>query len=431
MKVLTIHNMGNPLKRRAGVISIESLFKNYSEEIKCLNHDAQIRLPEKIKNINFDLIILGPTFLYSRFNPQLLNKFKKEYDFIANIETCKIALPQDEYTYSEILDEWMCDWKISRIYSVLPKFKELIYPKFIKNGEIKEGFTMYINKKLINKFKNKETNYREIDVSYRASALPESYGSIGQLKRDIGLSASKRLKNICNLNTDISIDNKKIIAGNKWYEFLENSKSCIVTPSGSSLFDPKGSIRISVEKYKLKYPKSKFKEVEKNCFPNLDKKYIMTAISPRNIEAGLAGTVQICIDCEFSNILKANKDYIPLKEDLSNIQEVINIITNENKLNKIAKNCKKSLLDSKKLNEDLFLEEIIEYANKFKVLKEKSYQEDKLFDTFLSRYRLIEKKSFIFQIIKQMVIETIKKIIGKQNYRRILIYSISKKNKIF
>ena len=125
-----------------------------------------------------------------------------------------------------------------------------------------------------------------------------------------------------------------------------------VTPSGSSLFDPKGSIRISVEKYKLKYPKSKFKEVEKNCFPNLDKKYIMTAISPRNIEAGLAGTVQICIDCEFSDILKANKDYIPLKEDLSNIQEVIDIITNENKLNKIAKNCKKALLDSKKLNED-------------------------------------------------------------------------------
>ena len=430
MKVLTIHNMGNPLKRRAGVISIESLFKEYSEKVKCLNHDAQIKLPERIKTINFDLIILGPTFLYSRFNPQLLNKFKKEYSFIANMKTCKVALPQDEYTYSEILDEWMCDWKISRIYSVLPKFKELIYPKFIKKGEIKEGFTIYINRKLIKKFKLKEINSREIDISYRASALPESYGSIGQLKRDIGLSASKTLKNICNLNTDISVDNKKIITGNKWYKFLENSKSCIVTPSGSSLYDPKGSIRISVERYKLKYPKSKFKEVEKNCFTNLDKKHIMTAISPRNIEAGLAGTVQICIDCEFSNILKAHKDYIPLKEDLSNIQEVINIITNEKKLKKIAKNCRKSLLDSKKLNENLFLEEIIEYANKFKVLKEKSYQEDQLFDTFLSRYRLIEKKSFLFQIIKQMVIETIKKIIGKQNYRRILIYSISKKNKI-
>tara|TARA_B100001093_G_C26824871_1_gene1013554 strand:+ start:738 stop:2033 length:1296 start_codon:yes stop_codon:yes gene_type:complete len=430
MKVLTIHNMGNPLKRREGVISIESLFKNYSKEIKCLNHDAQINLPENIKAINFDLIILGPTFLYSRFNPKLFNKLKKKYDFIANMDTCKIALPQDEYTYSEILDEWMCDWEISRVYSVLPKFKKLIYPKYIKQGEIKEGFTIYINEKLINKFKERKMKSREIDISYRASALPESYGSIGQLKKDIGLSASKTLNEICLLKTDISVDKKNIITGIKWYRFLENSKACIVTPSGSSIHDPKGSIRIAVEKYKLKYPKSRYKDVEKNCFPKLDKKFVMTAISPRNIEAGLAGTVQICIDCEFSNILEENKDYIPLKGDLSNIKEVIDIIKNKEKMEKISNNCKNSLLNSKKLNEVYFLEEILSFANSFKDFNNERNNEDELFNIFLKRYSYIEKRSGLVLIIKDKIIKTIRKIIGEKFYKRILINSISKRHQV-
>ena len=79
----------------------------------------------------------------------------------------------------------------------------------------------------------------------------------------------------------------------------------------------------------------------------------------------------------------------------------------------------------------ILLEEIIEYANKFKVMKEKSYQEDKLFDTFLSRYRLIEKNHLFFKLSSKCLLRRLKKLSGKQNYRRILIYSLSKKNKIF
>ncbi len=82
MKILTLHNMGTPTKRRASVINIETLFKDYSNNFLCLNHDAEILLPKFIKNINFDLIILGPTFLYSRFNPNTFNLFQKEYHFI-------------------------------------------------------------------------------------------------------------------------------------------------------------------------------------------------------------------------------------------------------------------------------------------------------------------------------------------------------------
>ena len=422
--------MGMPKKRRAAVINIETLFKNHSNDLLCLNHDAEISLPKFIKNINFDLIILGPTFLYSRFNPKTFNRFQKEYHFISKKDTYKIAMPQDEYTYSDILDKWMCDWNISCVFSVLPKFKELIYPKYIKKGNVKKGFTMYINAESINEFKKKDLKNRNIDISYRASVLPESYGSIGQLKSDIGLSMSKLFDNIKTLNTDISINKNKILSGKNWYRFLEDSKTCIVTPSGSSIFDPKGEIRIAVERYKLKFPNSKFREVKENCFPTEDNKYIMTALSPRNIEAGLAGTVQICVGNNFSDILEPNIDYIPLKKDLSNIKEIIEILNNEKQLNLIAKNCRKKILSIKMLDQNYFQNYILDLVNNFQKTKKISNKETYLLKKYIDQYQIIEKKSWFIQSIKYYLRELIRFFIGERNYKKILLKIISKTYKI-
>ena len=430
MKILTLHNMGTPKKRRAAVINIETLFNNHSNDILCLNHDAEITLPKYIQYINFDLIILGPTFLYSRFNPNIFNKFQKKYDFISKLDTYKIAMPQDEYTYSEILDQWMCDWNITCIFSVLPNFKDLIYPKYIKRGKIKEGFTMYINEKSIKGFKHKDLKRRNIDISYRASALPESYGSLGQIKKDIGLSMSKFLKKIKTLNTDISTNKNKILSGKSWYRFLEDSKACIVPPSGSSIFDPKGEIRIAVEKYKLKFPKSKFCEVERNCFPNEDNKYFMTALSPRNIEAALAGTVQICVDTNFSDILEPNLDYIPLNKDLSNVKEIIKILKNDKKLNLIAANCRKKILSTKKLDQNYFQNEILKLVNNYQEIKKISPKEIYLFKKYISEYKKIEKRSWFIQNIKYYLRELIRVIIGEKIYKIIRLKIISNKYKI-
>ena len=422
--------MGMPKKRRAAVVNIETLFKNHSNDVLCLNHDAEISLPKYIKNINFDLIILGPTFLYSRFNPTTFNRFQKEYNFISKKDTYKIAMPQDEYTYSDILDRWMCDWNINCVFSVLPNFKELIYPKYIKKGKIKKGFTMYINSKSIKQFKRKDFKNRNIDISYRASALPESYGSIGQLKSDIALSMSKLLEKFETLNTDISINKNKILSGKNWYRFLEDSKACIVTPSGSSIFDPRGEIRIAVERYKLKFPNSNFREVKENCFPNADNKYIMTALSPRNIEAGLAGTVQICVGNYFSDILEPNIDFIPLKKDLSNIKEIIEILKNEKQLNLIAKNCRNKILSTKILDQNYFQNYILELVNNFQKIKKINNKEIYLLKKYINQYQIIEKRSWFIQNFKYYLRELIRFLIGERNYKRILLKIISNGYKV-
>ena len=136
----------------------------------------------------------------------------------------------------------MVDWNIDLLFSVLTNNLDVLYPKYSKIGKIKLGYTGYISKKWIEKWKNvKAHDQRSIDVSYRASNLPENFGKIGNLKSSI---ASRFLNSVKdkNLILDISTRNEDLIPGDKWHNFLEDSSfSCY--PSGSSLLDPIGEYR--------------------------------------------------------------------------------------------------------------------------------------------------------------------------------------------
>ena len=151
--------------------------------------------------------------------------------------------------------------------------------------------------------------------------MPENFGSLGYLKSNIAKEFLNSLPEN-NLNLDISVDPNKFIAGNKWHDFLENSKFCLSTPSGSSLLDPYGKLREKVFKYTA-FRNETFQNVKKECFPHEDGKYIFTAISPRNIESGLAKTVQIATQANYSNLMFEDEDFIKLDKDCKNIEDVL------------------------------------------------------------------------------------------------------------
>ena len=68
-----------------------------------------------------------------------------DYSFIKDSHACKIALPQDDYDCSEILDEWMTNWRIDRIYTICMDHWEEVYPKSIGKIDIQKGYTGYIS----------------------------------------------------------------------------------------------------------------------------------------------------------------------------------------------------------------------------------------------------------------------------------------------
>lgn len=364
--VLILHRMGDPICHREAVRSLEYMIPECRPDLNCIVHDADLPFPEYLKEIDYHLIVLGPTFLCSRYQPSLLSKTLKEYSFIGEAKSCKVALPQDDYDCSAILDEWMIDWGISRIYTVCPDHWGILYPRAINAIEIKLGYTGYVSDEWINAWEtSKIFSLRSIDVSYRATKLPANFGRSGQLKYEIAGRFKDSLIGRKDLVLDISVKKQDLVPGVRWHSFLENSKFCLATPSGSSILDSRGEIRNLVRMYSDMHPGASFNEIEKQCFKGQDGKYLFHAISPRNIEAALAETVQIATVGSYSSLMLPNEDYIALDENCSNINEVLEMMNDQTFIAKLRKQCKESILSEPRLRRKAIVAEIIEFAEDF------------------------------------------------------------------
>jgi len=256
----------------------------------------------------------------------------------------------------------MVQWNIDRVYTICPKDWDVLYPSYIRFGDIVLGYTGYVSDRWINSWQNpKSHDMREIDVSYRASKLPANFGSLGILKSEIATRFLEAIPN-CKLRVDISTDSKDMIPGHLWHEFMENSRFCLMTGSGSSLLDETGSIRKKVRAFCSEFPDAGFTEIERNCFPKQDCKYLFNMISPRNIEAALAETVQIGTPGLYSGLLKPMEHYIPLEEDCSNISEVLLMMNDVALVERIKRKCKESILGEPRLRRTVIVDEMLHFA---------------------------------------------------------------------
>lgn len=357
--------MGDPNSYREAVRSLEYMLPENSDGIDCFVHDAGLPFPDYLKRITFDLIVLGPTFLGNRQNEKSYRKALRKYDFVRLSHATKVALPQDDYDCSSKLEEWVMNWKVDRVYSVCADQTEELYNEYSKKGEVKAGYTCYISQKWIASWeKPKAHKARNIDVSYRTHDASVMNCSLRNLKYEIADRFSKKVGKIAShLNCDISSSLADLIPGNKWHDFMEDSKFCLTTPSGSSVLDRTGSVRQKVKEYCHNNPNASFEKVQKSCLKNLEETHY-TAISPRNIEAALAQTVQIATPGKYSGLMRPMVHYIPLAEDCSNLTSVLEMMESPSLVREIQANCKASILSEKKLQVRNMAQELIEFTIK-------------------------------------------------------------------
>ncbi len=420
LNILVLHRMGDPLLWRTAVKDLEFMLPTYAAEYNYIVHAAELPLPDFVKDITFHGIVLGPTFLCSRYNSKILEKTLEEYDFIRTSDAFKIAMPQDDYDCSAILDRWMVDWKIDLVYTVCPEHWSVLYPSYSEIGKIELGYTGYISDSWIESWKNtKAFNQRSIDISYRANKLLPNFGTIGNIKGEIGEIFEKSVSGE-GFKLDISTNPKKMLPGDKWHSFIENSKFCLATNSGSSLLDPEGSIRKKVNLYLTHHPKALFQEVEQNCFPGEDCRFKFLAISPRNIEAALAKTVQIATPGPYNGILKAYKHYIPLEPDCSNIKEVLSIMKDNKKVNEIAENCKETILSVDDLRFKNHVVDIIEKIKSDISNKKINGTSQEEMQRFISMHNNIIMKKTVMFWKKKRIVQSSKKIAKQLGVKRII-----------
>lgn len=356
--LLWLHDLGDPNQRRSSVESLETMLWRYSNGHSALVHDARISLTDDLIKDHWDVIFLGPTFLCNRYSQKRLADIELRFGWIAGSNAVKVALPQDDYDCSEILDDWMVRWGINVCYSVLPSFSSVLYPVFSRFGEIRSAYTGYVDDSCVNKSKTATSHEdRPRDVFYRATRLPANFGSLGRLKAEIADGFLKLAPQIRpGLSLDISCSAKDVLWGDTWHKHLSQAKFTLATPSGSSLLDPRGAYRHCVKDLSSGLA---FREIEDKCFPGQDNKYAFEALSPRHIEAALWGTVQIAVEGNYSEVLEPNVHYIPVSRDLSNLRDVLELMEDPGIVSAIRTNARSRVLDVRGLRLSKFAQDLL------------------------------------------------------------------------
>jgi hypothetical protein len=249
----------------------------------------------------------------------------------------KLAMPQDEYDHSEVLDEWFYEWGVSVIFSNFDsKCRKILYPIMHDKADYYECLPGYIDENIAENFAKKRLSLeaRRKDIVYRASKLPYWFGSHGQLKHRIGEVIGDRALD-SGLVCDISSRVEDTIVGKAWLDFLGSGRGVIGCESGSSVLDRRGEIKGKIQWVLAHEADATFERVSA-YLPAGWNDYAFFAISPRHFEAVITKTCQILLEGSYNGVLEPGKHYIPVRSDFSNLDEVFAELKDERRSTEIT-----------------------------------------------------------------------------------------------
>lgn len=276
----------------------------------------------------------------------------------------KILFIQDEYDTTETARRWIERLGIHAIFTCIPKeYVDQIYPSTRFPGlERIQTLTGFVPME-IEKYKTKPISKREIIVGYRGRQLPFYYGDLGREKMEI----AQRMKQICRdrgITEDIEWSEEKRIYGDEWYSFVANSKVTLGTESGSNVFDEYGEIKRNVDRALAQDPSLSYEEIHTRYIGEREGKIKMNQISPRIFEAIALRTALILYEGRYSGIIQPDIHYIPLKKDLSNLEDVLSKITNDEYLMELTERAYRDIILSNKHTYEQFIREFDEFLSK-------------------------------------------------------------------
>lgn len=247
----------------------------------------------------------------------------------------KVLFIQDEMRWVDATCATIRDLGITTIFTVVNKdvIRRIYRDPWMDRVRFEQTLTGFVPEDLT-KVAVPAYQDRPIDVSYRARKLPSWYGAFGQEKWLIGArfaddATSYRLK------CDISTTERDRIYGQKWIEFIANSKATLGTESGASFIDFSGTVAPAVDRFEAANPTALFDEVRDRFLEGRDGQIVIQVISPRCFEAAALRTLMIMYEGEYSGALTANRHYVPLKRDHSNMDEVVAVLRDPKRAGRI------------------------------------------------------------------------------------------------
>jgi len=272
-----------------------------------------------------DAIIVHTSFCSLRWNDAEYLRLAPAIAAISDMNAVKIAIPQDEYYFTARLREMVTAMGIDVVLSCADQDNwRPLYGDLTDSVAFKTVLTGYLDDDVVRRARSwsKPLAERAIFLSYRAWDTGFWLGEHGTHKVRVGETMRTALEHR-NIASDISMVAADTIAGPDWLRFLANSRATIGVEGGSSLIDLHGTIKTCVDDHVRDNPDATLADVQEHCFPTDHGNFKLACLSPRHFEAIATRTVQALVRGSYSGILEADRHYIPIEPDYSNLDNVI------------------------------------------------------------------------------------------------------------
>ena len=332
-------------------------FRRYSGR-RCVYINLAVRsIPTWIDRLDVDLVIFTTLLLALRWHPPTFRKLRAKLAPIRRLTCTKVAQPQDEFIYTDPLVEFLREFEVDHVLACAPESEwRNIYGSLVDGPTtFAHVLTGYLDPGTIKRIERMASDRpRRIDVGYRASRPSPSLGRHAQLKPRIGEVFAAAAPAV-GLRADISMREEDTLHGDAWYRFLLDCRWTVGVEGGASLLDRDGALVVRCRAFLQQHPSASFEEVEAACFPGLDGHFRLFAISPRHLEACATRTVQALVEGAYNGILEAGVHYLPVRKDLSNLDEVLRDMSNEEVRTRLAERAHADIVESDRFTYPTFV----------------------------------------------------------------------------
>lgn len=300
-----------------------------------------VRLPPSLDLAEYDGVIIHAAVCYTFGNlaaldSRLARPFE-QYDGV------KVLMKQDEQRMSARFAEYLGRKKFDVLLTCLPEPEQ---PKVYPRNQVGDlAFVRVLTGYVTEAMRNLAAPWRQsrpIDIGYRGSIQPLSFGRLGFEKRKIGIDVLRALGNNHDLRLDISSAGQARLNGRDWVDFLAASKATLGVESGSNLFDFDGSVEQWCREFEAARP-----DVDRECeqfYRRAHEEHLFrfegnvdyAQVSPRHFEAAAARSLQVLYEGRYSDIFRPGEHYLPLRRDLANLDEVLDALADERRCSEIT-----------------------------------------------------------------------------------------------
>jgi hypothetical protein len=325
-------------------------------------------LLQRLGDEPYDLIVFDTTFLGARWTRDYFARLIDKVMPLRQNGAIKAAFPQDEFIHTDILCDFINALGIGHVFTVAPQSE---WPKIyaaVDRAKVQfhRVLTGYLEERSIRRARRigARCPVRDLDLGYRANAY-YWYGRHGMMKVWLADEVQKRAAAL-GLATDIATNSgtKAVtwLEGDQWYRFLFRCRCTFGIEGGSSILDRDGAIWKRTDAYIACHPGADYGEVERNCFLNLDGSFNLVALSPRHLEACVTRTCQVLVEGDYNGVLQPGRHYIPVRKDLSNLTEALELIKDERVRRRYVEQAHEEIVASGRSSYESFVTFIIDKA---------------------------------------------------------------------